>query len=357
MAHNIDTASAAGRPASRRRRTAADEHDRLPLTATEQPPTTLVRIASLVFDNSPRRTGEDPDHTRLLAETAEPLPPIAVHRPTMRVIDGMHRARAAMLTGRESIDARLYDCSEDAAYVLAVKANVTHGLPLSLADRRAAAKRIIRINPQWSDRAVAAATGLSDKTVSGLRRRSTAENPQSNTRIGRDGRARPLNNAGQRHDAAKMLNERPGIGLREVARATGLSVATASDVRDRLRRHEDPVPPKHRCAEESAAAAETAGADRPDTQPCPKPAKDLPRLDRLAVLANLRKDPSLRLSEGGRHAVRWLYQHTVQAEDLSELVDSVPPHWTDVVAELAHECAEAWAGLADELKHRGQAAG
>src|SRR4029078_7378388 len=97
----------------------------------------------------------------------------------MRVIDGMHRVRAALLNGRTRIDARLLDCDEGAAFVFAVKTNVKHGLPLSPSDRAAAAARIIAIHPHWSDRAVAAATALSDKTISPIPARSTADGPLS----------------------------------------------------------------------------------------------------------------------------------------------------------------------------------
>jgi ParB-like chromosome segregation protein Spo0J len=51
----------------------------------------------------------------------------------MRVIDGIHRVEAAKLRGAKEIEARLFDGDESASYVLAVQANVTHGLPLSRA--------------------------------------------------------------------------------------------------------------------------------------------------------------------------------------------------------------------------------
>jgi hypothetical protein len=60
----------------------------------------------------------------------------------MRVIDGMHRLLAASMNGRDTIEIRLSDGSPQDAFLRAVEANVTHGLPLSQADRRAAAKRI-----------------------------------------------------------------------------------------------------------------------------------------------------------------------------------------------------------------------
>jgi ParB-like chromosome segregation protein Spo0J len=57
----------------------------------------------------------------------------------MRVIDGMHRLMAASLQGRESIDVMFFHGSEIDVFLRAVQENITHGLPLSQADRRAAA--------------------------------------------------------------------------------------------------------------------------------------------------------------------------------------------------------------------------
>jgi hypothetical protein len=45
---------------------------------------------------------------------------------------------------------------------------MAHGLPLTLADRLAAAARIVTACPYWSDRAVAAVAGLSPKTVTAV---------------------------------------------------------------------------------------------------------------------------------------------------------------------------------------------
>ncbi|HEX9335644.1 MAG TPA: streptomycin biosynthesis protein, partial [Pseudonocardiaceae bacterium] len=206
----------------------------------------MVTIDTLMLTDSPRLAGENTEHTRRLADSDDYLPPILVHRPTGWVIDGAHRVRAAILRGQTRIAAQFFDGPMDAAFVLAVRGNIAHGLPLSPADRRAAAERIVRSHPRWSDRAIAAATGLSDKTVRAIRRRSTSETPQLNTRVGRDGRVRPLNAANGRRLAAELIAERPDAGLREIASAAGISLATAHDVRIRLQRGEDPVPARLR---------------------------------------------------------------------------------------------------------------
>ncbi|MFD6620078.1 ParB/RepB/Spo0J family partition protein, partial [Streptomyces albidoflavus] len=208
----------------------------------ESQPPTLVRIDSLDLSDSPRLAPEDPEHVQLLAEAGDSLPPITVHRPTLRVVDGVHRVRAALLNGRTEIRARFLDCDPADVFVLSVEANVTHGLPLSRADRAAAAARIVETHPQWSDRAVAVATGISDKTVSRIRAHTAGEDgPQTGARIGRDGRMRPLDSTWRRRQAAAIFRERPDAGLREVARATGLSPTTVRDVRRRLERGESPV--------------------------------------------------------------------------------------------------------------------
>uniref|UniRef100_UPI0018F18D1C ParB/RepB/Spo0J family partition protein n=1 Tax=Actinomadura logoneensis TaxID=2293572 RepID=UPI0018F18D1C len=192
--------------------------------------------------DSPRLRGEDREHVFRLVGVETPLPPILVHRPTMRVIDGMHRLRAAMLRGDTHIEAVYFDGTAAEAFARAVELNIAHGLPLTIADRRAAAARILAAEPDSSDRAIAARTGLSARTVAAVRR-STAQVPHSNARVGADGRARPVDGAGGRRLAAQIIQARPEASLREVARKAGISLSTAHDVRKRLLQGRDPVPP------------------------------------------------------------------------------------------------------------------
>ncbi len=140
--------------------------------------TVTVPILSLRPGESPRLEGEDKAHIARLAETETPLPPILVDRRSMRVIDGMHRLMAASLNGREAINIEFFDGSAADAFLRGVEANVTNGLPLSRADRRAAAARITTSHPHMSDRAIAVSAGLSAKTVASIRCRSTDAVPQ-----------------------------------------------------------------------------------------------------------------------------------------------------------------------------------
>lgn len=301
-------------------------------------PVTL-EIGSLVIDDSPRIGGEDEAHTRLLLEASEQLPPIVVHRATMRVIDGVHRLQAAKLRGATTIDALLFEGDADAAFLYAVWANITHGLPLSLADRLAAAERIIASHPEWSDRAIAATAGLSPSTVRQVRERAVGDgSTHAQVRVGRDGRLRPLSAAGGRQRAAALLAEQPQASLRTIAAAAGISIGTARDVRRRFLGGEDPVPVR------SAAANRATGGTKQVREPS-------------ALLGMLRRDPSLRYSERGRWLIRWFESHVAQLGNRSRLVEVVPSHSAYIVAELAMSCANTWTELAHTFRARAESLG
>lgn len=311
-------------------------------------PVEQVPIRELVMTGSPRLSGADPEHIRTLADVVDELPPIVVHRTTFQVIDGVHRVEAALLNGRKQIRAKLVDCEQRAAFVLAVHANITHGLPLTLEDRKAAAANVVAAYPQWSDRAVAIVTGLSDKTVSVVRESASANAPQLRMRLGRDGRLRPLNTAERRQQAAELIRERPHAGLREIARVTGLSPATVRDVRRRTESGLDPVPDRYRPAAERGTIKEVVRQlPRPEQNGC----LNLPS-DREAMLAKLMSDPSVRFSQAGKYTMRWLYHYTVDTESCRNLGSTVPDHWVRTVATIARGCAMAWTALADELENR-----
>jgi ParB-like chromosome segregation protein Spo0J len=305
-----------------------------------------VPISSLLPGDSPRLAGENPEHVHLLT-TVHGLPPILVHRSTMRVIDGMHRLRAAKLRGDETIAVRFFDGDDGEAFLLAVDANIKHGLPLSLADREAAATRILRLYRQWSDRAVAAATGLSPTTVSTIRRRMFLPAERESSRVGRDGRVRPVDGTAGRQRAGAVIAMKPDAPLRAIAKEAGVSVGTARDVRERLRAGQDPVLPRQRTAEQREPSADGA---------VPSPSRGTgdarQNVDWPSVRSNLSRDPAVRYAENGRAFVRWVDGHVIEPAEWSELVDAVPAHWRESVAELARSCAGAWLAFARELEDR-----
>ena len=291
----------------------------------------LVPVTALRCGESPRLTGEDADHVRALAASEVPLPPIVVHRSTMRVIDGMHRLRAAVLLSRPEVEVRWFDGPEEDAFVLAVEANTATGLPLSTADRRAAAARIVTTHPDHSDRWIGAVTGLAPTTVGAIRRCSSVLDGQSNRRIGRDGRVRPVDGSSGRLLAAELMRAAPELSLREVARAAGIAPSTALDVRNRLRASADPVPEGRSTPRKADAGPTEPGAGL------------------AAVLDALRDDPTLRFTESGRAMLRWLGLHVVDDRAATAVLGNLPPHCADAVAALARHNARFWERFAERL--------
>lgn len=299
-----------------------------------------VPISSLLPGESPRLDGHNQEHVARLAEIDTPLPPILVERHTMRVVDGMHRLFAAVLRGRDEIEVEFFDGNREDAFLRAVEANVAHGFPLSQADRRAAAARIMMTHPHMSDRAIAQLAGLGAKTVAAIRR-STDAVPQLNARVGRDGKVRPLSNVVGRQRAAEVLAGNPGASLREVARLAGVSPATVSDVRNRLARGESP----------SADAKQRADTPLPATR-ARKPVP--PRQDPGFVLDKLLRDPSLRHNEEGRNLLRLLRNNAIGMRQWTDLAAAVPPHCGGLVVQLAQCYAELWLEFSQELDERVQ---
>ncbi len=308
----------------------------------------LVPLALLRPGDSPRSRGVDPAHVRLLAGLDAPLPPVLVHRQTMRVIDGAHRLTAAAWSGAERIRVRFFDGDEDEAFVLAVAANNAHGLPLSFADRSAAAVRILRAHPEWSDRALASVAGISAGSVRALRAAAQGVPAPPAARIGRDGRIRPVSSAEGRLRAAELLERSPELSLRAVARQTGISLGTVRDVRQRLVRGAHVVPGRQHLgrtgegpARETAAAPARARLPRASAEPPGVP------------LRGLLNDPSLRLNEEGRHLLRLLLTHQILAGQRDQLATCVPAHAVAAVSEAARRCARAWDEFAARLAERG----
>jgi transposase len=310
-------------------------------------PVVSVPISELRSADSPRFGGLDAEHAQSLADVDVELPPILVRRATMRVIDGMHRLNAARLRGRDSIGVQFFEGDEDEAFLLAVQSNISHGLPLKVAERRAAAARIIGSHPEMSDRSIAAIAGLAAKTVAAIRN-AAGDCPPVTARVGRDGRVRPLNAADGRRIAGSMFAEQPDASLRKIAKEAGISVGTARDVRERIRRGEDPTLPQPRGKDPSevngSSSRSGAGSSR----------RSIDAVDHQSILEHLRRDPSLRYSDSGRTLLRWLGQRAISTADWETIVTEIPPHCAIVVARIARGSALAWSDFAEALDQRVQ---
>jgi ParB-like chromosome segregation protein Spo0J len=305
----------------------------------------LVQVKAVLAGVSPRGGGVDDAHVAQLAECAADLPPIVVHRQTMRVIDGMHRLRVAVQEGRELVEVIFFDGSDDEAFIRAVELNIKHGLPLSLSDRKAAARRILVADAALSNGAVAAKTGLSDKTVAAIRACSGPEVPDPNTRLGRDGRVYPVGYAAEgRARAARLIAERPKASLREIAAAAGVSPGIVSDVRKRVTAGVDPA------GHDSHAERATIASNSQRRKARTTADRHRPAEDKRAALMQLRSDPSVRDKQAGRELLRWLSTHAIDIGDLPEYASAIPAHRAAQVAVLARQSADAWSELACRLE-------
>ncbi|GAA2908052.1 hypothetical protein GCM10020221_00220 [Streptomyces thioluteus] len=268
-------------------------------------------------------------------------------------------------------------------FLIAVRENTVHGLPLSLSDRTAAASRIIETHGHWSNRAIAETTGLSARTVSQIRR-DVQTGPEPTSRLGRDGRTRPLNSSQGRARAAQLVVDMPTASLREIAQLAGISPGTVRDVRARVSRGEDPVPTAMRqehtpippsAQHDSAPAPQRSGvqgtersaeekAAAPGQQSGPEydegrktPALLRPRTpeateSHTALLAALLKDPSLKYAENGRLLLRLFIANALLNQHRDELTEAVPNHRVRLVGRFARVCADAWAEFAEDLERK-----
>lgn len=328
-----------------------------PLVRLDQVPETEVPVSSLVPGFYLREAGTDSTHIRLLADAAGTvrLPPIIVQRNGWRIIDGMHRVGAAKLRGDHSIRARVVDCSDSEALVLAIKSNILHGLPLSRAERISGAKRILTEHRDWSDRAVAEIAGLSAKTIASLRNRSTAQERYVGKRLGRDGRRRPLSANEGRRRAAEYMSAHPDAALREVARAADVSLGTVHDVRARIRRGSDPmVGERERPRRDEPGPGAAAGPSRCLPRHPPRARAGRDSSEQLAwptISDKLAGDPALKYTEGGRAFLRWMSAHSAQPEEWRVFIDAIPTHWAEDLSRIADTVSAEWQEFAETLRN------
>lgn len=149
--------------------------------------TVRVPIDSIFSDEGyqPRTKGLEEKHIRLLL-TSDPAawPPLVV-TPEDRgyaIIDGFHRYEAARRLGLKELDCEVRPV---AGYSEAFQANLKHGLPLSIEDRKAHARWLYEYERKdgnrLSYREIGRRCGLSDKTVKAAIEGKGAENPQSDS--------------------------------------------------------------------------------------------------------------------------------------------------------------------------------
>lgn len=295
-----------------------------------------LALADLKPAPSRRANGIDAAHVARLAEMPEKWPPIVVRRGDSTVIDGQHRVAAARGLGLKHVRAVWFEGSNDDAYIEFVRCNVGHGLPLSLEERREAVRHILRTHADRSDRGIAAICGVSPKTVARLRDDLHASGTlaQGTARVGRDGRARPVDAGEVRERIAQELEAYPEASLRFIAKRVGASPETVRSVRNRLGYAGSPV---------TEAAAPVIDAEATVLAL-------LTRRERRAC--TWRDDAALATREGGGDFVAWFDATTVDDVDAWNYTGAVPLSRTYEVADEARRRAAFWSSFAETVERQ-----
>jgi hypothetical protein len=284
--------------------------------AAARGPSVRVALSALSLGESPRITPIDADHVSVLAELdAEVLPPIVVHRATMNVIDGWHRLAAARQRGDTDIHAIYFDGTADEAFIEGVRANVSHGRPLTLRDRRRAAHRVISTHPDWSDRAISRACGLSPKTVARERRAVAPAGTVADGRIGLDGRVRPIDPEARRAEVVRLLEQRPDASPAVIADIVGVSPSTVRGIRRRL----------------------LGGSPEQSSRPS-------------ADAHDWQNDLAFRSTAEAASLFAWFEAHAIDDDAWASLVEGAPLSRAYLLADRARTIAQSWQRLAAALE-------
>lgn len=128
------------------------------------------------------------------------------------LVEGWHRIEAAILEGETHILANVQDGTWKDAVLVSAKANSTHGLRRSNADKIRAAEMVFTL-PEcvlMSDRDISRLIGVSQPTVSAVRHRLESESviPRSAVRKGTDGRTINTAKIGRTKKNAKRASSR-----------------------------------------------------------------------------------------------------------------------------------------------------
>jgi ParB-like chromosome segregation protein Spo0J len=298
---------------------------------------TSVPVCQIRLGRSPRH-GNSFKQIAALAELAGEWEPIVVHRSSMMVVDGHHRLAAARRLGHEEIRVIFFEGTDAEARVEAVRLNVRHGVPLSLAERLAAARQLLGLFPTWSDRQLGEVCALSPRTVSRIRTdlvtpmNEVAERGivRVEKRLGKDGRQYPRAAAALRTEIKRVLQEDEGASLRSVAARTGASPETVRAVRRSL----------------AAAAEET------EERPLPAPVMVSTPPTREGHCARWLEDSACSSTPEGRTFAQWFEDHRVDDESLYAMADAVPLSRIYEIIDDAQRRVTFWSSFADALQCR-----
>jgi len=302
------------------------------------PADAVVAVAGLHLGRPFREGGSDEAHVRALAAAPARWAPIVVCRADGTVIDGRHRVLAARRLGRTSIGVRWFDGDPSESFVEFLRANAVDGLPLTERERRHAARRVLQLHPDWADRRIGDLCGVTSKRVAQIRAHlvETSSGGDLGTvavRVGRDGRARPVDPRAQRERIVEALRRMPGASLRAVAAAVGVSPETVRSVRASLR---DDRPPEAPADVDALLEAVLSRGDR---------------------AARWRADDAVRSVDGGEETASFLERTDVSGADPVRYATRIPLSRVYEVADEARRRADFWAQLAERVEGRARRRG
>lgn len=301
-----------------------------------------VELDQIGVDQGVRSGTLDLDHVARLGEVLDLLPPIVLRLNGERyeLIDGSHRCAAHRLGGRSEIQAMVVQVSDARAVEWATSANVTHGRPLTTPDRKRAAERLMALDPELSDRSIAASCGLSHVTVAALR--PTGQSDQLDTpekRTGGDGKKRPASKQQAEQARAKaeeIAAEQPEISTRDLAEQAGVSRGTAATAKKAAAEPPaEPAPeasPRNHLRDVSATPEERATSTVGDILGPPIP-------------QTWSKHPAAKRSNDGRDFCGWMDRRTIRGTDPEAMVHGFAEMVPGELLPEAEAAARVQAGL------------
>jgi hypothetical protein len=168
--------------------------------------------------------------------------------------------------------------------------------------------------------------------MTGAEHRSGAGSARS--RLGRDGRVRPLDPASARARIAEEVRRQPEASLRAIARVVGASPETVRSVRNEVR-------------------ARSGAPSAPTSEPVESEATVLGLLSRKrSGAAPLRADRAFTDREGGEKFVGWFDATSIGHVDLWQQIESVPLSRVYEIADEARRRAAFWTQFAVMVEGR-----
>jgi ParB-like chromosome segregation protein Spo0J len=303
-----------------------------------------------------REGGINAAHVDSLVQLEGRWPPILVASRDRTIVDGHHRVMAAKALGHVEVSCVYFDGTPDDAYLESVRRNVVHGLPLTLRERERAATQIVQSYGRWSDRRIAELCSLSPTTVARVRksvvaastsrsRRSEATG-QLSSRIGRDGRVRPIDATPLRSRIVKALHADPEASLRVLASKVGASPETVRRVRHQLSCQEMGDGDGFDCGRQLQVAHTNRHRHDDDI----KPAMELLAAFTEDTTPSWTADPAVLSTQAGAVFARWLAR--TRLTDWRKHVAAVPLSRVYEVADEARQRAEHWQQFALALEDR-----